>query len=71
MSEVPAGVVTLEMPAPHVALVTLRRPESRNAVNAAVAVELESIVRSTEAAPATAALERLRAVGKKGVGRGF
>jgi len=52
MSEVPAGVVTLEMSGPHVALVTLRRPESRNAVNAAVAVELESIVRSTEAAPA-------------------
>jgi enoyl-CoA hydratase len=51
MSELQAGAVTLDMPAPHVALVTLRRPESRNAVNAAVAVELESIVRSTEADP--------------------
>ena len=51
MNAASAGVVTLEMPAPHVALVTLRRPESRNAVNGAVALELESIVRSTEADP--------------------
>src|SRR6267378_6278199 len=52
MNAAPAGVVTLEMPAPHVALVTLRRPERRNAVNGAVAFELESVVRSTEADPA-------------------
>jgi len=52
MNAAPAGVVTLEIPAPHVALVTLRRPERRNAVNGAMAFELESIVRSTEADPA-------------------
>jgi enoyl-CoA hydratase len=64
MSELAADVVTLEMPAPHVALVTLCRPESRNAVNAAVAVELENIVRSTEADPAVWAVVLTGAGGK-------
>jgi enoyl-CoA hydratase/carnithine racemase len=41
--------VSLESPAPHVALVTLRRPEARNAVNAALANRLEEIVKATEA----------------------
>lgn len=40
--------VSLESPVPHVRLVTLRRPEARNAVNAAVASELDRIVRTTE-----------------------
>jgi enoyl-CoA hydratase/carnithine racemase len=41
---VPVGV---DAPAPHVALVTLRRPEARNAINAVVARELDRIVHAT------------------------
>jgi len=44
-----AAVVTVEMSAPHVAVVTLRRPEARNAINGAVALALDRIVRNTEA----------------------
>jgi enoyl-CoA hydratase/carnithine racemase len=38
-------VVTVETPAPHVRLVTFRRPEARNAINGAVAQALDQIVR--------------------------
>jgi enoyl-CoA hydratase len=44
-----APVVTLQRRDGHVALVTLRRPEARNAVNGAVAAALEAIVDATEA----------------------
>jgi enoyl-CoA hydratase/carnithine racemase len=43
-----APVVSLERPHEHIALVTLQRPEVRNAVSGAVAIELEQIVKSTE-----------------------
>jgi enoyl-CoA hydratase/carnithine racemase len=56
MSEQVAVPVTLESPAPHVALVTLRRPEARNAINAATARELDRIVRATEADDAVRAV---------------
>src|SRR5882762_2131311 len=45
------AVVTVETPAAHVRLVTLRRPEARNAVNGAVALALERIVHEIEADP--------------------
>jgi enoyl-CoA hydratase/carnithine racemase len=45
----PDAPVSLESPAPHVALVTLCRPEARNAVNGAVAQALDRIVKATEA----------------------
>ena len=41
--------VTLRHPAPHVALVTIERPEARNAVNAAVAQGIAGAVDLTEA----------------------
>ena len=41
--------VTLRRPAPHVALVTIERPEARNAVNAAVAQGIARAVDITEA----------------------
>ena len=41
--------VLYEKIGPHVGLVTLNRPEKRNAVNAALAAALEAIVRETEA----------------------
>ncbi|MDH4071834.1 MAG: enoyl-CoA hydratase-related protein [Gammaproteobacteria bacterium] len=44
-----AAPVSLESPEPYVALVTLRRPEARNAVNGAVAQALDRIVKATEA----------------------
>lgn len=44
----PAVPVSLESPVPNVALVTLRRPAARNAVNAALAQALERIVQATE-----------------------
>ena len=40
--------VTLRRPAPHVALVTIERPEARNAVNAAVAQGIAGAVDLTE-----------------------
>lgn len=46
-----AAPVLFAMAAPHVAVVTLNRPEKRNAVNAALAVALEAIVLRTEADP--------------------
>ncbi len=42
-------VVRLEYPAPEVALVTLQRPEVRNAINAAVARSLERVVQELDA----------------------
>ena len=41
--------VTLRRPAPHVALVTIERPDARNAVNAAVAQGISRAVEVTEA----------------------
>jgi enoyl-CoA hydratase/carnithine racemase len=49
VNELASQPVTLEAPTEHVALVTLRRPGARNAVNAAVARELDRIVKATEA----------------------
>ena len=43
--------VLFEMITPHIALVTLNRPEKRNAINAAIANGLEAIVRRTELDP--------------------
>ena len=40
--------VTLEMAGAHVALVTIQRPEARNAVNGAVATGLDRIVKHIE-----------------------
>ena len=44
-------VVTLEIAAPHVALVTIRRPEARNSVNGQVTAALDSAVKQVEADP--------------------
>jgi enoyl-CoA hydratase/carnithine racemase len=46
-----AAEVTAEICAPHVMLVTLRRPDSRNAINGAVTLALDRIVRDSEADP--------------------
>lgn len=43
--------VLLARPIPHVALVTLNRPDARNAVSAELAASLEGVVRQTEADP--------------------
>ena len=43
--------VTVEIAAPHVALVTIRRPEARNSVNGAVAAGLDRAVKQIEADP--------------------
>lgn len=43
--------VTVEIVAPHVALVTIRRPEARNAVNGAVALGLDAAVKRIERDP--------------------
>ena len=50
MNETPS-VVLFERPAPHVALITLNRPEARNAVNGAVAQAMELFLRRTEEDP--------------------
>lgn len=42
-------VLTIETAAPHIALVTLRRPQARNAVNGAVARALDRAVKQIEA----------------------
>src|SRR5260221_10189241 len=44
-------VVTVEVVAPHVALVTIRRSDARNAVNGAVAAGLDRAVKVIEADP--------------------
>ena len=43
--------VSVELAAPHVALVTIRRPDARNAVNGDVAAALDTIVKQIEADP--------------------
>ena len=45
------GVVLFDVVEPHIALVTINRPEARNAVNGAVAAELEAAVERVEADP--------------------
>ncbi len=44
----PGGAVLFTMAAPHVALVTINRPEARNAVNGAVAAALDAAVARVE-----------------------
>jgi enoyl-CoA hydratase/carnithine racemase len=52
MSEPAANpVVLFEMIEPHIALVTLNRPEKRNAINGDVAKAMDAIVKKTEADP--------------------
>lgn len=45
----PADVVTVEKRADHVAIITLNRPEARNAINLAVSEQLEAAVYDIEA----------------------
>ena len=45
------GAVLFEMLEPHIALVTINRPEARNAINGAVAQGLEAAIERTEADP--------------------
>jgi enoyl-CoA hydratase/carnithine racemase len=49
MSDTAQDPVLFEMVSPHVALITLNRPDSRNAVNGGVAKLLEGLVEQTEA----------------------
>lgn len=49
MDQINDGVVLFERKSEHVALVTLNRPEARNAINGEVAEILESIVKDVEA----------------------
>jgi enoyl-CoA hydratase/carnithine racemase len=51
LKSAPDDCVTLEHPCPHVALVTLNRPEARNAISHRVAITLAGIVAKTEADP--------------------
>ena len=51
MSGEQPGVVLFSVPEPHIALVTINRPEARNAVNGAVAAGLEAAVERIEADP--------------------
>src|SRR4051812_48722195 len=46
-----SGAVLFEVVEPHIALVTINRPEARNAVNGAVATGLEEAVERVEADP--------------------
>jgi enoyl-CoA hydratase/carnithine racemase len=46
-----SGAVLFEVVEPHIALVTINRPEARNAVNGAVASALEAAVERVEADP--------------------
>jgi enoyl-CoA hydratase/carnithine racemase len=51
LSESAKPAVLFEVVAPHIALITLNRPEARNAVNGAVAAGLEQAVERIEADP--------------------
>lgn len=51
LSQRPAPAVTFEQPAPHVALVTINRPEKRNSVNGAVARSIAQYVKRIEENP--------------------
>jgi enoyl-CoA hydratase/carnithine racemase len=53
MTEATASLVTLQRLQGHVTLVTLNRPEARNAVNAGLATALEAAVDETESDPDT------------------
>ena len=52
MTDSPAEPVRFELLTPHIALVTLDRPEKRNAINPETANALEAIVRKIEVDPA-------------------
>jgi enoyl-CoA hydratase/carnithine racemase len=47
----PADAVLFEVVQPHIALVTINRPEARNAINGAVAAGLEAVLERIEADP--------------------
>jgi enoyl-CoA hydratase/carnithine racemase len=47
----PSGAVLFEIPEPHIALITINRPDARNAVNADVAAGLEAALERVEADP--------------------
>ena len=49
MDDKPDNVILYEEIADHIALVTLNRPEKRNAVNAAIAQGLDAAVKRAEA----------------------
>lgn len=53
MNETKPPAVLFQLLEPHIALVTLNRPEARNAVNGAVAAGLEQAVERTESDPDT------------------
>ena len=49
--EIQQGVVLLHRPTDHVAVVTLNRPEARNAISSEVAKSLDAVVKALEADP--------------------
>ncbi|NBU87590.1 MAG: enoyl-CoA hydratase, partial [Betaproteobacteria bacterium] len=51
VTEIHQGAVLLRCPTEHVAVVTLNRPEARNAVNAELAQSLDAVVKALEADP--------------------
>lgn len=57
-------VVWFERPEPHVALITINRPEARNSINGAVAQALGRLVKQTEADPDIRAVVLTGAAGK-------
>lgn len=64
MSDQIEQVVTVERASEHVVLVTLQRPDARNAINAAVTARMRDIVRETEADPSIWAVVLTGAGGK-------
>ena len=51
VTEIHQGAVLLRCPTEHVAVVTLNRPEARNAVNTELAQSLDAVVKALEADP--------------------